>query len=172
MTLIVCSLRRLEAHLEGHDPSHLISLLSPAEMIPEHPRLKGRHLRVEVNDVTEPQPGLTAPSEAMVEAILRFGRSWTAERPLLIHCWAGISRSSAAAYILACARNPSTPESRIAQALRAASPAAHPNARFVRLAEARLGRDGRMSAALDALPPPVPVLENEPFTLASRFPPR
>jgi predicted protein tyrosine phosphatase len=169
MRLMVCSLRRLEAEVQAHNPSHLISLLSPAEMIPEHPRLKGRHLRIEVNDIAEPIAGLTAPSVAMVTKILDFGAKWTGETPLLIHFWAGVSRSSATAYILACAHNPDIPESTIAQAMRAVSKGASPNPLLVRLADERLGRAGRMSAAIEALPPAALVLENDPFALPAKF---
>ena len=64
-----------------------------------------RHVRLAFHDIVEAVPGLVAPDRQMMQAILDFGR---AERPapMLIHCWAGISRSSAAAFAIACDRNP------------------------------------------------------------------
>ena len=59
---------------------------------------------------------------------------------MLIHCFAGVSRSTAAAFIAACALAPNRDEATIARALRAASPTATPNARLVALADAALGR--------------------------------
>ena len=171
MTLIVCSLRLVDEMIAARAPSHLVSLLSPAEMIDEHHLMAGgRHLRVRVNDIVEPTEGLTAPDETMVEAILDFGRSWSGDQPILIHCWAGISRSSATAFILACQRNPDTPEVEIARHIRAVSPVAHPNARFVALADDLMGRQGRMVAALKAIGPGQPAFENQPFDIPLVFP--
>jgi predicted protein tyrosine phosphatase len=170
VTLIVCSLRRVDDLIAARAPSHLITLLSPAEMIDPHPKMPaGRHLRVGVNDIVEPAEGLVAPDEGMVRSIVDFGETWTGEAPMLIHCWAGISRSSATAFILACARNPETPEIDIARHIRAVSPIAHPNARFVQLADAMLGRGGRMNEAIRAIGPGASAYENEPFEAPSRF---
>ena len=169
MTLIVCSLRRIDALIRERAPSHLITLLSPPEMIDEHPVMAGRHLRVGINDIVEPMEGLVAPDPTTVRSILDFGQGWDASRPILIHCWAGISRSSATAFILACERNPETPEGEIAAHIRAVSPIAHPNARLVALADDMLGRGGRMVDALHAIGPGEPAFENEPFEVPSRF---
>jgi predicted protein tyrosine phosphatase len=70
---------------------------------------------------------------------------------MLIHCFAGVSRSTAAAYIAACALEPKRDEFAIARALRAASPTASRNARLVALADDRLGRRGRMNEAIAAI---------------------
>jgi predicted protein tyrosine phosphatase len=71
----------------------------------------------------------------------------------LIHCWAGISRSTAAAFISLCALNPEADELRLAQALREASPTAHPNRRLVRLGDTVLQRSGRMIEAVESIGP-------------------
>jgi predicted protein tyrosine phosphatase len=169
MTLIVCPLRLIDTLIAERGPSHLITLLGQ-EMIDEHEAMpKGRHLRILVNDIAEPTDGLIAPDEAMVRSILEFGAGWDARRPMLIHCWAGISRSSATAFILACERNPETPETQIAGRIRAASPIAHPNSRLVALADDILGRRGRMVDAIRAIGPGEPAFENEPFEVPSRF---
>ena len=61
---------------------------------------------------------------------------------MVVHCWAGISRSTAAAFISLCAINPDAPEELIAARLREASPTAYPNRLMVRLADAALGPPG------------------------------
>ena len=66
----------------------------------------------------------------------------------MVHCYAGISRSTAGAFVTACALNPQRDEMTIARALRDASPTATPNIRIVSLADRMLGRDGRMVAAI------------------------
>lgn len=70
---------------------------------------------------------------------------------MLIHCFAGISRSTAAAYILACHFGAPGQEDSIANTLRRASPAATPNNLMVALADDLLNRDGRMIAAIRSI---------------------
>ena len=65
---------------------------------------------------------------------------------MLVHCWAGVSRSMAAAYILLCDRFGPGHEEAIAQPSRLRAPHAYPNALLVQLADAALGREGRMIA--------------------------
>lgn len=152
MTLIVCPLSQVEAVIAARSPSHLITLLDPAYLIDTPAGLEPhRHLRLGVDDVTDPSEGRIAPDGALVERILAFGRGWDASRPMLVHCWAGISRSTATAFLLACERNPDTPEATIARALRAASIHAYPNRRIVALADDLLGRQGRMVDAVEAI---------------------
>ena len=152
--IVVCSLANVETALVDHGASHLVTLLSPGSTPPQAAAIGAdRRLWLEINDIDEPIEGLTAPDEATVEQILAFADRWDEAQPLLVHCWAGISRSTATAFIIACARSPETPEAEIAQALRAASPTASPNRRLVALADQRLGRGGRMVAAVAALGP-------------------
>jgi predicted protein tyrosine phosphatase len=171
MTLIVCPLRHVEAQIAARAPSHLITLLDPASLIDTPAGVEPRrHLRLGVNDVVEAGEGRIAPDEALVERIVAFGRDWDARRPMLIHCWAGISRSTATAFLLACERNPDTPEATIARAMRAASIHASPNRRIVALADDLLGRGGRMVDAVEAMGPVALVEENRPFELRARWP--
>ena len=149
MTIIVSPLRDVDTVVRFKKPSHLITLLDP-ELISQSPKgfAAARHLKVAVDDIWEPEEGKAAPDETMVRRILDFGVGWGGEAPLLVHCWAGVSRSTATAFILACERNPEVPEATIAKALRAASPGATPNPLLVRLADDLLGRQGRMLAAV------------------------
>jgi predicted protein tyrosine phosphatase len=79
--------------------------------------------------------------------LIAFGRSWDAYSPMLVHCYAGISRSMAAAYTLLCDRAGAGHEFAIARELRERAAHAYPNPLIVRLADAALGRDGRMIEA-------------------------
>ena len=152
MTLIVSPLHQVREVIAVRRPSHLITLLDPHDLIdtPEGVE-RDRHLRIGIWDVCEPYQGLTPPQEEHVLRILAFGRGWDAAAPLLVHCHAGISRSTATAFILTCERNPHAPEARIAQALRRAAPHAYPNRRLVALADDLLGRGGRMVDAVVAI---------------------
>jgi predicted protein tyrosine phosphatase len=153
MTLLVCPLSQVEAARAAHRPSHLISLLSPASSAETWPACDpgDAHLRLAFHDIAAPRPDLVAPSAEMVAALLAFAADWDGRRPMLVHCWAGISRSTAAAYIIACQRTPRRSEREIAQALRRAAPQATPNPLLVSLADAALGRAGRMSAAITGI---------------------
>ncbi len=91
------------------------------------PRIEAdRHLFIGVSDIVEPQDGHILPGEDHVERLLAFAGTWDRQRPMLIHCWAGISRSTAAAFITLCALRPERNEAALALALREASPSATP----------------------------------------------
>ena len=104
-----------------------------------------------MNDIVEAQPDLVLPNTGHVTKLLDFVRSWDKQAPILIHCYAGLSRSTAAAFISLCALNPRTPEDAIARTLRRSSDTAVPNRLFVALADKAMRREGRMIAALDGM---------------------
>jgi predicted protein tyrosine phosphatase len=118
-----------------------------------------------VSDIVEPLDGHVLPGQEHVGQLLPFVRAWDREKPLVFHCWAGISRSTAAAFITACALRPERDERALAQALRAASPSATPNRRLVALADSILGRQGRMVDAVDRIGRGAEACEGTPFTL-------
>ncbi len=84
---------------------------------------------------------------------------------MVIHCFAGISRSTASAFVIACERDPHADELEIALAMRRASPSAFPNRRIVALADDILGRQGRMVEAVEAMGGNGFVAEGVPFDL-------
>lgn len=150
MILVVCPAPALGAVCAERRPSHVLTFASPGRIAPDPPR-GGRHLALAFNDIAGPRPNLVPPDRAAVERIVAFGRSWGGAEPLLASCEAGVSRSTAAAFAIACDRSPATPEDTIAWLLRAASPFATPNPLMVALADAILGREGRMAAAIAAI---------------------
>lgn len=152
MTIIVSGLAEVPALIVRRRPSHLVTLLDPASMIETPEGLAAdRHLKLAVNDIAEPTEGLVPPDETIVQRLLTFGRTWDETHPMLIHCWAGISRSTASAFALACERSPDADEQAIALAMRAAAPHASPNRRIVALADDMMGRRGRMVDAVAAM---------------------
>jgi len=161
------ALDRVTAQLQSYD---LLTLLSP-----DYPETDwrefacGRHLRLAFHDIVEPTPGRTAPDRDMMQAVLDFGRKCELQRALLIHCWAGISRSSAAAYAIACDHNPGF-ERDIAVELRRRSPSATPNRLMVRLADDLLERCGRMVEAIDGIGRGAEAREGEPYALPLKWP--
>ena len=172
MTIIVCPLSRAPYISRKQSPSRAVSLLDRDTAFPEL-GMGERHLQHDVHDIESEIEGMDACCDTRMGRIIEFVRGWDRNAPILIHCWAGISRSTATAYITACVHNPGADERAIAEALRDASPTATPNRRFVALADQALGRNGRMSAAIEAIGPGYPrwpdIKEAEPFTLQSRF---
>ncbi|CAA2106614.1 hypothetical protein MBUL_03760 [Methylobacterium bullatum] len=163
----VCPLSQLPRTLKRTGANHLMTLMKVGTAIARPEGIAdGRHCVVEVSDIVAPLDGHVLPGEAHVRRIIDFATVWDRERPLLIHCYAGISRSTAAAYIAACALSPERDEAEIARALRAASPSATPNALFVEIADRLLGRGGRMSAAIAGIGRGADAFEGNPFALA------
>jgi len=120
---------------------HVLSLISPAA---EAPTLARPGTLLRFNDIAEQREGLIAPSAAMIETILALRETPT----LLIHCFAGVSRSTAAAYVLACAKRPAGEEQALATQLRSLCPEATPNPLMVALADVILDRGGAMTRAI------------------------
>jgi predicted protein tyrosine phosphatase len=161
----VCSLSRLHETVEETGARHVVSLLGdeaierPVVIVPEN------HLWLRLHDISAPLDGYIVPGEQHVADLLNFVRGWDRRAPLVMHCYAGISRSTASAFASVCALSPHRDERSIAQALRLASPTATPNIRIVSLADRLLGRGGRMTSAIETIGRGILAAEAEPFRL-------
>ena len=164
--ITVCSLARLPETVERTGARHLVTLISGGTDVARPAQIAvDDHLFLAFNDITVAAEGLTPPGEVHVRQLLSFVRRWNFAGPMVIHCFAGISRSTAAAFITACALDPDTSEDEHAARLRMASPSATPNARLVALADGVLNRDGRMGAAIQSIGRGADAFEGGPFTL-------
>jgi predicted protein tyrosine phosphatase len=162
----VCSLARLHDTVRETGARHVVTLMKditlvhrPASIAPEN------HLLLDMDDINEHLDGYIVPAEEHVGDLLRFVRAWDRAAPLVVHCYAGISRSTAGAFVTACALNPGRDEMVIARALRDASPTATPNRRIVALADRILTRNGRMVMAIEQIGPGTAAYASEPFRL-------
>ncbi len=162
----VCPLSHLQAIVEKTGAKHVVSLLDdgfrierPTGIAPEN------HLWLRVNDISAPLEGYVVPEEHHVADLLQFVRCWDRSAPLVMHCFAGISRSTASAFATVCALAPHRDEAGVAVALRRASPTATPNMRIVWLADRLLGRNGRMIAAVESIGRGAIAAEATPFRL-------
>jgi predicted protein tyrosine phosphatase len=165
-TLHVCPLSCLHDTVATTSASHVVTLINVGSQVERPASIAAdRHLFIGVSDIVEPLEGHILPEAQHIEELLGFVRRWGRESPLVFHCWAGISRSTAAAYISACALAPERNEDSIARALREASPSATPNARFIALADDILGRSGRMVDAVKRIGRGQEASEGRPFTL-------
>lgn len=162
--LHVCSLADLHPTVKITSASHVLTVMAKVEQVERPPSIAlVNHLRVQIDDITEEMEGFVAPSDSHVAQVLDFVRGWDRKSPMIIHCYAGISRSTASAFAAVCALNPHRDEASIARQIRAASPSASPNRLIVALADAALGRKGRMVRALDDIGPGDMSIAGRPF---------
>jgi predicted protein tyrosine phosphatase len=162
----VCSLARLHATVEETRARHVITLLKQIQLVSRPlPIPAENHLHVGVDDIAEPIDGQIHPAEEHVIRLIEFVQTWKRTTPMVVHCYAGISRSTASAFAAACMLNPHRDEIEIARQIRARSPIASPNRLIVSLADRALGREGRMLRALDEMGPGSMTVEGRPFQL-------
>lgn len=165
-TLHVSPLSRLDETVAAVRARHLVTLINvgtevarPAGIAPE------RHLFLGMSDISQALDGHVLAGQEHMHRLIAFLREWDRAEPMVIHCWAGISRSTAAAYIAACTLGPERDEDEVADALRSAAPSATPNARLIALADATLGRRGRMTRAIQRIGRGADAFEGTPFAM-------
>jgi predicted protein tyrosine phosphatase len=162
----VCSLAALPETVRLTGASHVLTVMAKVDQVERPASVKpANHLKVAMDDITEQMDGYVAPSAHHIEQVLNFVRGWDRNAPLVIHCYAGVSRSTASAFAAACALNPHREEIAFARQIRNASPMASPNRLIVSLADQALGRDGRMLRALDEIGPASMMVEGRPFRI-------
>ncbi|MCB1487417.1 MAG: tyrosine phosphatase family protein [Bauldia sp.] len=162
----VCPLSQVPATVAASGASHLISVINddtpvvrPSSIAPEN------HLFLGINDIVEPTEGLVAATEDHVRELIAFVERWDGERPMVVHCYAGISRSTAAAFVALCTARPERDEKELALRLREASPWAYPNPLIVAIGDELLGREGRMIDAINSIGRGELAFENSPFAV-------
>ncbi|MER9255293.1 tyrosine phosphatase family protein [Mesorhizobium sp. M0598] len=162
----VCSLAKIEETVARTGAERLLSLLAAGtEVVRPASITRENHLHLVMHDIAVAQEGMTMPGEEHVLNLLDFARQWDRSRPLVVHCYAGISRSTASAYIIAAALAPKRDEAELAETLRRLSPTATPNPRLIAIADALLERNGRMSRAIEAIGRGAEAFEGTPFAL-------
>jgi predicted protein tyrosine phosphatase len=162
----VCSLARLHETVETCGARHVVTLLKDTDLV-QRPNgiVADNHLILGMDDVAEVLDGYVAPADEHVTRLIEFVRGWDRATPLVVHCYAGISRSTAGAFVTACALNPSRSEVAIAQELRRLSVTANPNPRIVAIADRMLDRSGRMVEAITTIGRGMMAYEADPFRL-------
>lgn len=148
--ITICGLSELSGHATTGF-THVVSILDPHWPDPPDFEAYASHDRVvwRFDDVVRPGEGDLAPGRRDVEEILALGRRLESEpvRHLLVHCHAGVSRSTATAVILMVRTNPGREAEAFAE-LDRIRPRSWPNALMLRYADDLLGRGGALVAAL------------------------
>lgn len=149
----VCGIEEL-SDFAAAGVTHVLSILDPGRAEPESFGAYGEHQRLELrfHDVIEETAGQRAPSEIDVARILAFGRDLVDEPDgvghLLVHCHAGISRSTAALTMILAQANPSRPAAQAMAAVADIRAKAWPNLRMIEIADEMLERRGELVAAV------------------------
>ena len=164
--IVVCPLHAVETQIEKHGASHVMSLLGPEHMIDTPTGIeRDKHLQLTLHDIALPADGYIAPGESHVGRLIEFFEKWDQAAPMVVHCWAGISRSTAAAFTAQCIHYPDSDEMDLARKLREASPVATPNPLIVAAADKLLDRGGRMVEAVQSIGRGASAWEGNVFTL-------
>jgi predicted protein tyrosine phosphatase len=144
----ICGLDELIGH-QSRGVTHVLSILDPEWPDPEAFQAFDPHFRaiMRFHDAIEPDRDILLPQKSDVEAILSFGRDAAEAGGLLIHCHAGISRSTAATLMILAQARPDEREDELADRLLQTRPQAWPNSRMITFADELLDREGRLMAA-------------------------
>ena len=162
----ICSLARLNETVAACRARHVVTLVRDEARVVRPTGIDpANHLWLQMDDIADAIDGMIPPDEQHVVQLVDFAQRWDRAKPLVVHCFAGISRSTAAAFITACALAPERDEAELAMRIRNASPTATPNPRLVALGDAYLGRQGRMVKAVSRIGYGVAAYEAEPFEL-------
>jgi predicted protein tyrosine phosphatase len=149
--ITICGIQELGEHSSA-GITHVLSIRGPNGADPPAFAEFGPHRRLVLrfHDVIEPLPDQGGPTRADVESLLAFGREVgeTPDAHLLVHCHAGVSRSTAAATLIMMQANPGWSASAALEAVAALRPRAWPNLLILEIGEALLRRDGEIIAAV------------------------
>lgn len=154
--ITVCGIEELAGHCDTR-ASHVLSILDPDTPVPEAFGQFGEHRKLELrfDDIIDEVAGLRAPQVADVERILAFGRDLQREpaeaRHLLVHCHAGISRSTAAMVLILAQALPDMPADAVVALVHGIREKAWPNLRLIEIGDGMLQRGGALVAAVVAL---------------------
>lgn len=149
--ITICGIPELDQH-GAAGVTHVLSILDPE--YPDPPAFAAfaphRRLSLRFYDTIEPGDDRYGPTREDVERLLAFGRE-LADTPgahLLIHCHAGISRSTASATLILAQAHPERSAEETLAAIVRIRPRAWPNLRILEFGDAALGREGRLVAAV------------------------
>ena len=163
--IIVTPLSRLASVVAAHGARDVISLAGPGRLVEPIAGIE-RWTAVTFNDIAEPRDGLIAPDADHVAQIFNAADAWPGHTPLVVQCWFGVSRSTAAALALMARLRPKADMAALAGELRRLAPFATPNPAVIAHADALIGLDARLVDAVAAIGRGAETSEGVPFVWA------
>lgn len=163
-TIYVTNLFDLEQHVRDLEPTHLVSIIQPELQPAAQVGINAsQHLRIAVHDIVASEPHGVLASYRDIEQLVEFADAWNPSAgALMTHCYAGVSRSTAAALIAAVLKNDDAEA--CGRALRDAAPHAQPNRHIIALADEIMGATGKLKAAHRAMGPASTLVASGPLT--------
>lgn len=168
--MIVCPLRLMPQIVAETGAQDVVSVVNQHLMPPTPPGIDaGHHLKLALSDYGDPLSGDRHPAAEPIGRLIQFARDWDRKQPLVVHCFSGLTRSTAAAFIILAALNEHVPPPLISLGLREASDTAAPNRVMVAVADQQLGRKGTMIGAIEVIGFGQPAAEGRPFAMPATF---
>jgi predicted protein tyrosine phosphatase len=151
--IVVSSLWQVGDAIRNFNVRHVISLNDPNSVPPTMPDIPATNrLCVEFHDVSEETPNRINPTIENIEAIIAFGRCvLDGGDPVLIHCVAGVSRSTAAGLIVAANCSTKEPDE-LVKLLRNKAPYCQPNTMMIRLGDNSMELNGELISCSNSDP--------------------
>lgn len=167
MTAIyVCPLSALDETLAKSRACSMVSLTGPGKESEKPATITGDYLQLAFNDIAEKRDGLIEPTQYHVQQLIDFARQWDQRTPVLVQCWMGVSRSTAACAIILATVRPGLQPLHLAQMLRLKSPVATPNPLMIKHADDLLNFQGSLIAAIAKIGRGAETMEGIPFFVA------
>lgn len=153
--IIISSFAHATQYVADHNPEFILSICDPgSESLVKRGTACKEHCILEFHDVVQvfgsgPYDYIV-PSTTHAATIMEFGRRWDGQGDLLVHCYAGVSRSSAAGLIILATIAPNQIVD-AAKKLRESGPWLWPNDLLIECGDHVLGSNGRLIATAEAM---------------------
>ena len=151
--IIICGLADIEKAVETYKPDMMLTIINE-NFSPETPKGldPSRHLKVLIDDISEPREGFRLPKKEDVQKLLDFAEDWDQSKPIIIHCHMGISRSTATSLGVICKYDSDNLELHI-EKLKELAPHASPNKLMIKFVDEILELDNRLTKSLNFFDP-------------------
>lgn len=150
----ICGIPELGSHCEA-GVTHVLSILDPdcPDPLDFQDYAPHRRLALRFHDIIDPMLGRDAPTRHDVIRLLAFGHELGEPDSchLLVHCHAGVSRSTAATALILAQAHPELPAREVLDAVSRIRPRAWPNLRILEFGDDLLGRGGDLVTAVGAV---------------------
>lgn len=168
--IIVAPLALVEELTEQEKPAYLLSVIGEEYVPPTPASLPADcHIKLAMHDIAEDEFGMQAPKMEDAERIIALAKEWDQSAPLLVHCFAGVSRSGAAALMTLVALNPGK-EKEAAELMRERGAHAWPNSKLIADADHLLNCEGRLIQAVKEMGPANLAKQGRPYRLPAQLP--
>lgn len=146
MNIAICSRNKVAETMKAHSATHVLSLLDPGVRTFLHPKIKAEwKLMVMADELYSDLPN--APTVEHVKEIIEYGLSLPEDSSLLVHCEAGVSRSTAASLVIMVAREGVEAIPSCIEVLKWIRPQSCPNRLIINYADQLLGCGGKLFKA-------------------------